>query len=93
MLAEEKLISLQEPVARICLEFNVGVLPLDIHVQDRCPVRVMMTQQAPTFGQTFTAAETAPCLPLEVSHLRADCPPQVVGLWDFAGRTLVLCHI
>ncbi len=79
VLAQEKLIPLQEPITRIHLEFSIGVLPVHIHVQEKRPVRVVMTQQTPTFGQTFTPAETAPCFSLEVSDLQSDCPPQVVS--------------
>ena len=79
MLAQENLITLQEPVTRIELEFNVGVLPVDIYVKNQRPLRVVMTQQPPTFGRKFTAEEVAPCFSLEVSDLRPDCSPQVVG--------------
>ena len=79
MLAQEGMISLREPVTRITLEFGIGVLPVDIHVENGRPMRAVMTQQAPTFGQQFTAEETAPCFGLAVPDLRPDCPPQVVG--------------
>ncbi|MCP4544004.1 MAG: PhzF family phenazine biosynthesis protein [Chloroflexi bacterium] len=79
MLAQEGMILLQEPVTRIMLEFEIGVLPVDIHVQDGQPVGSVMTQQPPTFGPQFTAEETAPCFSLAVSDLRPDCLPQIVG--------------
>ena len=79
MLADQKLISLEEPVTTIHLEFGVGVLPVDIHIENDRPSRVVMTQQPPTFGRRFTAGDVAPCLGLEVSDLRDDCLPQVVG--------------
>ncbi len=79
MLAQEGLIALQEPVTRITLEFEIGVLPVDVHVQDGQPTRAVMTQQPPTFGPHFTAEETAPCFGLAVFDLRSDCPPQIVG--------------
>lgn len=79
MLAQEGLIPLQEPATRIELEFGIGVLPVEIHVDGGRPVRVVMTQQAPTFGQQFAPRQVAPCFGLVASDLRADCPPQVVG--------------
>ena len=44
MLAQENLIPLLEPVTHIHLEFNIGILPVDIHMQEKRPVRVVMTQ-------------------------------------------------
>jgi trans-2,3-dihydro-3-hydroxyanthranilate isomerase len=79
MLADQKLISLEEPVTTVHLEFGVGVLPVDIHIENGRPSRVVMTQQPPTFDRQFTAGDVAPCLGLEVTDLRDDCLPQVVG--------------
>jgi trans-2,3-dihydro-3-hydroxyanthranilate isomerase len=79
MLALEGMVALDEPVTRLTLEFNVGVLPVEIHVAGGRPVRAVMTHQLPTFGEIFPAAEVAPCFHLAPSDLRDDCPPQVVG--------------
>ena len=79
MLAEEGLIPLKEPVIHISLEFEIGVLPVDIEIKHGKPVRVIMTQKAPTFGMTLSPEEVAPCFGLRVSDLRSDCPSQVVG--------------
>ena len=78
-LAQEGLIPVVEPVTRLRLEFEIGILPVDIHIRDGQISTIEMTQLAPTFGRTFTAAETAPCFSLEISDLRSDCPPQVVS--------------
>ena len=78
-LVHEGLIPVVEPVTRIRLEFEIGILPVDIHIQDAQISTIEMTQLAPTFGKTFTAAESAPCFSLENSDLRSDCPPQVVS--------------
>jgi len=75
----EDLVALQEPITTIELEFRIGILPVDIHVENRQPVNVVMTHQVPTFGQCFTAEQVAPCFHLDVSDLRSDCPPQVVS--------------
>jgi len=79
LLAQEGRVALQGAVTTIRLEFNIGVLPVEIHSQAGRPTRVVMTQQAPSFGPVFTAAETAPCFSLETADLRSDCPPQVVS--------------
>ena len=78
-LAQEGRIPILDPVTRLRLEFDIGVLPVDIHITDGRISSIVMTQLAPTFGKTFSAAETAPCLSLELSDLRSDCPPQVVS--------------
>lgn len=79
MLAQDGMIPLQEPVTRITLEFKIGILPVDIDVQDGQPMCAVMTQPPPTFGLQFTVEETAPCFGLAVSDLRSDCQPQVVS--------------
>ena len=79
MLAQERLIPLKTPLTRITLEFNIGVLPVEIHIADERPTRMVMTQQTPTFGAQFKAEAVAPCFNLARSDLRDDCPPQVVG--------------
>jgi trans-2,3-dihydro-3-hydroxyanthranilate isomerase len=70
---------LREPITRIEFEFNIGVLPVDIHIENRRPVHVVMTHQVPTFGPCFTVEQVAPCFSLDIGDLRSDCPPQVVS--------------
>jgi trans-2,3-dihydro-3-hydroxyanthranilate isomerase len=79
MLGLEKMVPLKEPVTTITLEFNIGVLPVDIHMENGQVTRAVMTQQLPTFGKQFSAEEVAPCFNLAVADLRDDCLPQVVG--------------
>lgn len=79
MLAEEGLITLQEPVTHITVEFEIGVLPVDIEVAGGKPQRVIMTQKPPTFGPTLSPEVVAPCFGLSVDDLRRDVPSQVVG--------------
>ncbi len=78
-LTLEGLVPLIEPITRITLEFAVGVLPVDIEVRDRRPVRVIMTQQQPVFGPRLGAQEVAAGFSLSPSDLRSDCDPQVVS--------------
>lgn len=79
MLALEGMIALQEPVTTIQLEFNIGVLPVDIQVKDGKPVQAIMTQPAPVFKGEVPHHDVAACLGLSVTDLREDCTPQVVS--------------
>jgi trans-2,3-dihydro-3-hydroxyanthranilate isomerase len=79
VLAQDGLISLQEPVTRIYVESQVAVLPVEIYIDGGELMGVEMTQQQPVFGEVFTGDEVAHCLGLSVSELRSDCPSQVVG--------------
>jgi trans-2,3-dihydro-3-hydroxyanthranilate isomerase len=78
-LAEEGLVFAREPTTTINIEFEVGVLPVEICANDGTLERVVMTQPRPTFGETFTAGDPASCLGLSPSDLRSDCHPRVVG--------------
>jgi trans-2,3-dihydro-3-hydroxyanthranilate isomerase len=78
-LAQEGLIPLREPVTSIKLEFKVGVLPVELFVQEGQVKRIVMTQKKPTFGVTFSHEEVSPCFNLTPSDLRADCLSQVVS--------------
>ncbi|HDQ72174.1 MAG TPA: PhzF family phenazine biosynthesis protein [Chloroflexi bacterium] len=78
-LAQEGRIPLQEPVTTIDLEFGIGVLPVEIHVEDGVPVHVVMTQQTPSFRMFFTPDGVAPYFGLAAADLRDDCLPQVVS--------------
>lgn len=79
LLAMEKRFPLVEPITTVQVEFNIGVLPVDIQVEKGAPVEAIMTQQLPTFGKQFPADETAACFNLAATDLRSDCPVQVVG--------------
>jgi trans-2,3-dihydro-3-hydroxyanthranilate isomerase len=79
LLAQEGLIPLQEPLTTIQLEFRVGVLPVELFVQEGQVRRIVMTQREPTFGATFSHEEVSPCFNLAASDLRADCLSQVVS--------------
>jgi trans-2,3-dihydro-3-hydroxyanthranilate isomerase len=78
-VALESLVPMRKPVTRIELEFNIGVLPVDIHIENQQPMHVVMTHQVPTFGRRFTAEQVAPCFNLDIGDLRPDCPSQIVS--------------
>jgi trans-2,3-dihydro-3-hydroxyanthranilate isomerase len=53
LLAERQLIDVPEtPVVRITQETGAGVLPVDIHLDDGVPSRVVMVQSLPEFATT-----------------------------------------
>lgn len=78
-LAEQGRFPLEEPITTIDVEFGIGVLPVDIEVADGRPIRVIMTQQTPTFGATIDRGTVAAGLGLGVDDLIADLPCQVVS--------------
>jgi trans-2,3-dihydro-3-hydroxyanthranilate isomerase len=79
LLAQEGLIPLREPSTIIQLEFKVGVLPVELFVQEGQVKRIVMTQKKPAFGVTFSHEEVSPCFNLTPSDLRSDCLSQVVS--------------
>lgn len=79
MMAQEGMIDLSGTLKTIQLEFKVGVLPVDIEIENGSPVKAIMTQKLPVFGKTCTIAEAAPCFGLVPSDFRDDCPIQVVS--------------
>lgn len=68
-LAEEGRIALIDRVTRVQFEFNIGVLPVEVYAEEGRPTKVVMSQQKPVFGPTFTLEETAPCFGLNESDL------------------------
>jgi trans-2,3-dihydro-3-hydroxyanthranilate isomerase len=68
-LAEEGRIALEGRGASVEFEFNIGVLPVEVCAEEGRPTRVVMSQQKPVFGPTFTLEETAPCFGLKASEL------------------------
>ena len=61
MLALEGMTPLDKPVNTITLEFNIGVLPVDLLADNGKPVSAVMTQSAPVFCDEVTADELAAC--------------------------------
>ncbi len=79
LLAQEGRVPLVEPVTRLTLEFNIGVLPVEVQVSGGRPVMATMTQQLPTFGKIVSTEETAACFGVPLAGLRGGCPVQVVS--------------
>ncbi len=80
MLGQEGMVQLDQPVKTIQLEFNIGVLPVDIHAVDGKIDHVVMTQSKPVFGTKEASDVMASCFKnLAPEDLIPDCPPQIVG--------------
>jgi trans-2,3-dihydro-3-hydroxyanthranilate isomerase len=79
LIALEKMAPMSGDGVTLSLEFNIGVLPVEINLKDGAPVEAVMTQQRPVFGAQCSAAETAAGLGLAEADLRAGCPVQVVS--------------
>ncbi|MCP4688149.1 MAG: PhzF family phenazine biosynthesis protein [Desulfobacterales bacterium] len=80
MLALEEMIPRGEDVQRVDFEFNIGVLPVEIHRDaGGKPVYAVMSQQAPSYGPRADSREAAPCLGLDKDDFIEAAPIQVVG--------------
>ena len=54
VLASKGMIELKEPVTRLKLEMLVGIVPVEITVEDKKIKNIMMTQPIPVFEKEFT---------------------------------------
>jgi len=80
MLAQEGLIPGGQSRVVIDFEFNIGVLPVEIHLESADkPLKAIMTQQKPSFGPRLEGADPARCLGLDKNDFIADVPLQVVS--------------
>jgi trans-2,3-dihydro-3-hydroxyanthranilate isomerase len=80
LLAQEGRFPLRDGTTRIQLEFQIGVLPVEVRFKaEGIPEEVVMTQQAPFFGARLEREAVAPCLGLSPEDIRADTPVQVVS--------------
>lgn len=77
-LADQGLLGLEEPVTQIRLECTAGIIPVELHLRDRRPIRVTMTQQTPSFGPSVPIQELTRLFSLKNTDFRHDCYPQVV---------------
>ncbi len=80
MLALEGMTSLEKPVNTISLEFNIGVLPVDLLADGGKPVAAVMTQSEPVFCDEVEPEELAACFKGFTSDdFIKGVKPQVVG--------------
>lgn len=80
MLAKEGLVDLSKSINTIKLEFNIGVLPVDIYAENGIPTQAVMTQSAPTYGEVVSVDEAEQCFTnLSKEDFLTGCEPQVTG--------------
>ena len=80
MLAQEGRVPDDQDISRVDFEFNIGVLPVEIHWDmNRQPVRAVMAQTAPTFSAVADPQDLIPSLGLRRKDLLDAGPIQVVS--------------
>ena len=80
MLAQEGLIPRGQSMVVVDFEFNIGVLPVEIHMDsDGKPLKANMTQQKPSFGSAVEAEGLMGCLGLDKNDFIDGSPLQVVS--------------
>ena len=80
MLALEGMTGLEKPVNTITLEFNIGVLPVDLLATNGKPDSAVMTQSSPVFCDKVETEELAACFAgFEAADFLDGIQPQVVG--------------
>ncbi len=80
MLAQEGRVPAEEAISRIDFEFNIGVLPVEIHWDmNRRPDRAVMTQTAPAFGAVADPQDLIPGIGLCQKDILDSGPIQVVS--------------
>jgi len=81
VLAEENRFNLKEPVTTVHQELGIGVLPIDIYVQNKTVQMIMMTQGQPRFGPIIkdvnVVAKVLGVVPEEVT--KTGLSPQIVS--------------
>ena len=80
MLAQEGMIPLGPSKIVIDFEFNIGILPVAIHMNTAGkPLKAIMTQQKPTFEGVVKADDLKRCLGIDVHDFLDGAPLQVVS--------------
>lgn len=80
MLAQEGRVPATKAIGQIDFEFNIGILPVEIHWDlNGQPVRAVMTQNTPSFGASVDPRNLIPSLGLHQRDLLESVPVQVVS--------------
>ena len=80
MLGQEGLIPSGRSMVVIDFEFNIGILPVEIHLDsDGKPLKAIMTQQKPSFGRAVEGEDLIRCLGLAKKDFIDEAPLQVVS--------------
>ncbi len=78
-LVEEGRIDLSGGPVRVTQELNIGLLPVDIDLDEARNIRVVMTQARPEFGRRLDRNVIAEALGIAPSDICSDSPVQVVS--------------
>lgn len=78
-LVEEGRIDLSGGPVRVTQELNIGLLPVDISLDEERNIRVVMTQARPEFGRRLDRSVIAEALGIAPSDICSDSPVQVVS--------------
>ncbi|MES4791825.1 MAG: hypothetical protein C4321_01510 [Chloroflexota bacterium] len=78
-LVEEGRIDLSGGPVRVTQELNIGLLPVDIYLDEERNIRVVMTQARPEFGRRLDRNVIAEGLGIAPSDICSDSPVQVVS--------------
>jgi trans-2,3-dihydro-3-hydroxyanthranilate isomerase len=80
LLALDGRVPADRPVSRIDFEFNIGVLPVELHWDHSGrPLKAVMTQKEPSFGAQMDSAGLAEGVGLQPDDFLRELPAQVVG--------------
>jgi trans-2,3-dihydro-3-hydroxyanthranilate isomerase len=80
MLAQEGVLPNGRAMVVIDFEFNIGVLPVEIHMDSAGqPSKAIMTQQKPSFGSAVEGQDLMECLGLKKNDFIDNSPLQVVS--------------
>jgi trans-2,3-dihydro-3-hydroxyanthranilate isomerase len=80
MLVQEGMISVQRPKVVIDFEFNIGILPVEVHLDGAGkPLKAVMTQQKPSFAHVVEAEDVTGCVGIAKEDLLDGAPVQVVS--------------
>ena len=80
MLAQEGLIPGGRSKVVIDFEYNIGILPVEIHMDSAGnPLKAIMTQQKPSFGSAVEGEDLMKCFGLDKKDFIDEAPLQVVS--------------
>jgi trans-2,3-dihydro-3-hydroxyanthranilate isomerase len=80
MLVQEGMIPVRPSKVVIDFEFNIGILPVEVHLDDNgTPLKAVMTQQKPSFTHVVQAEDVAACVGIAREDLIGGAPVQVVS--------------
>jgi len=80
MLVKEGMIPIQTSTVVIDFEFNIGILPVEVHLdEDGNPLKAIMTQQKPSFTHVVETENLRRCFGVDKKDFLDEAPIQVVS--------------